>query len=211
MESTSLTNCMSTDVSEIALALSEFQGSIQQPNLEKEVEVKTKTGYTYKFKYADLSACIKAAAPYLKANGLAVTQIVNAGQLITLLTHKSGQWIQSVVNLPQQSTDYQAFGSALTYLKRYSYCGILGIVADADDDANYAQGNERILKDNPKKPKVNLINDAMADLKNIKNLDDFNAIYEKWYGLAPDICIKGTAFHKELTKIYRSFQQKDIS
>ena len=57
METTSLTNCMSANVSEIALALSEFQGSIQKPSLEKEVEVKTKTGYTYKCKYADLSTC----------------------------------------------------------------------------------------------------------------------------------------------------------
>ena len=52
---------------------------------------------------------------------------------------------------------------------------------------------------------------AFADLKNIKNLEDFNAVYEKWNEIEPDLCIKGTAFHKELTKIYGSFQRKDIS
>ena len=121
---------MSKEVSEIATALSEFQGSLIQPRLEKEVTVRTRNNGIYQFKYADLSACIKAASTALKATGLAVTQVVCDGRLITTLIHKSGQWIKSVVMLPQQTIDYQAFGSALTYLKRYTYCAILGIVAD---------------------------------------------------------------------------------
>lgn len=128
---------MSAEISEISAALSAFQGDIKQPKLSKEVKVKTKGGYEYKFKYADLSACVEAASPQLKAHGLAVTQIVSDGKLITLLTHKSGQWFRSELPIGQ-ATDYQALGSAITYLKRYSYCAILGIVADTDDDANAA-------------------------------------------------------------------------
>ena len=135
---------MSAEINEIAAALSALQGSIKQPKLNKEVEVKTKTGGKYKFKYADLSACAEAAAPALKENGLAVSQIICNWTLITLLTHKSGQWIKSElpISLSGNSVDYQALGSAITYIKRYSYCAILGIVADADDDANAACGTE---------------------------------------------------------------------
>ena len=35
---------MSAEINEISAALSEFQGSLEQPKLEKEVKVKTKTG-----------------------------------------------------------------------------------------------------------------------------------------------------------------------
>lgn len=131
---------MSAEIHEISAALSAFQGDIKQPKLSKEVKVKTKTGGEYKFKYADLSACVEAAAPMLKAHGLAVTQLVSNHTLHTLLTHKSGQWFRSELPIGQVS-DYQALGSAITYLKRYSYCAILGIVADTDDDANAACGN----------------------------------------------------------------------
>lgn len=140
MEENTTTPLMSAEINEIAAALSSFQGEIKQPKLSKEVKVKTKGGYEYKFKYADLSACVEAAAPMLKVHGLAVTQLVSNHTLTTLLTHKSGQWFRSELAIGQAS-DYQALGSAITYLKRYSYCAILGIVADTDDDANAACGN----------------------------------------------------------------------
>ena len=74
---------MSPEINEIATALSEFQAELKQPELSKEVSVKTRTGGTYKFKYADLSTCVKAAAPSLEKHGLAVTQII---------TKSSSQW-----------------------------------------------------------------------------------------------------------------------
>ena len=105
---------MSANIDEISAALSAFQGSVEQPKLEKEVKVKTKTGRDYSFKYADLCACVKAATPALKANGLSVCQLISDGKLVTILSHKSGQWFKSELMLPSQSTDYQAYGSALS-------------------------------------------------------------------------------------------------
>ena len=142
-----LVSYMSENINEISAALSAFQGSVEQPKLEKEVKVKTKTGGSYSFKYADLCACVKAATPALKANGLSVCQLISDGKLVTILSHKSGQWFKSELMLPNQTTDYQAYGSAITYLKRYSYCAILGIVADTDDDANLACGNQAEFKE----------------------------------------------------------------
>ena len=100
------TSFMSAEINEISAALSEFQGGLKQPELSKEVKVKTRTGGEYKFKYADLSTCVKAAAASLKEHGLAVTQLILNGTLVTLLTHKSGQWFRSEVAIGD-AADYQ--------------------------------------------------------------------------------------------------------
>ena len=193
---------MSDEIKEIATALSAFQGTLEQPKLEKEVKVRTKTGGEYKFKYADLSACVKAAAPALKEHGLSVTQIINNGKLITLLTHVSGQWFKSELTLPSQSTDYQAFGSAITYLKRYSYCAILGIVADTDDDANMACGNEADIKDRNNKVPSDIaftgaqLQEALNDMNSVTDDKGFNQVWSKWANECKAICSNGTEFYK---------------
>lgn len=193
---------MSDEINAISAALSKFQGCIEQPKLEKEVKVTMKSGGKYSFKYADLSACVKAAAPGLKENGLAVSQVINEGRLITLLTHESGQWIKSELMLPQQSTDYQAYGSAITYLKRYSYCAILGIVADTDDDANMACGNEATIKDHATKSAGQV---AFSGAQLQQSIDEMNAVtdeqgfidvWNKWAHDCPAICNNGTEFYK---------------
>lgn len=135
----------SAEIGKLTEALSKFQGSIQQPKLNKSVKVTTKEGRTYTFQYADLGACISAATPELQKNGLAVIQTIQGQVLVTTLSHVSGEYINSQVPLNQQtlfSTAFQNIGSMITYLKRYAYCAILGIVADDDDDANAACGNQ---------------------------------------------------------------------
>lgn len=193
---------MSAEINEISAALSAFQGSLEQPKLEKEVKVKTKTGLGYSFKYADLSACCRAAAPGLKENGLAVAQIISEGKLITILSHKSGQWMKSELFLPNQTTDYQAYGSAITYLKRYSYCAILGIVADTDDDANYACGNQAEMKDRRPQSTGQLaftgeqLAQALAEVEAVTTEQDFAALWAKWAKVCPALTQNGTEFYK---------------
>lgn len=137
---------MSAEIGEIAQALANFQTEINQPKLTKPVKIfkNNNNGKDYDFKYADLSACMAAAAPLLSKNGLAVTQLITDRKLITLLAHKSGQWFKSEIGIGN-ATKYQELGSAITYLKRYSYCAILGIVGDDDDDGNMADGNDIIV------------------------------------------------------------------
>ena len=135
----------SASIGELTKALSQFQGSVKQPKLNKSVTVRTKEGGSYKFQYADLGACISAAAPELQKNGLAVIQTIQGQVLVTTLSHTSGEFINSQMPLNQStlfSTAFQSIGSMITYLKRYAYCAILGIVADEDDDANAACGNQ---------------------------------------------------------------------
>lgn len=193
---------MSAEIKDISAALSAFQGSVEQPKLEKEVKVKTRTGGEYKFKYADLSACVKSAAPAMKEHGLSVTQLIDNGKLITLLTHTSGQWFKSELLLPTQSTDYQAFGSAITYLKRYSYCSILGLVADTDDDANMACGNEASVKERGSRTAAQntftaaQLQQALADIAAVKDDQGFQQTWGKWAKGCPALCVNGTEFYK---------------
>lgn len=190
---------MSAEINEISEALSQFQGNVEQPKLEKEVKVTMKSGGKYSFKYADLSACVKSAAPALIANGLSVSQIISEGKLITLLSHKSGQWIKSELYLPQQTNDYQAYGSAITYLKRYSYCAILGIVADTDDDANMAMGNEADIKDRKSAGQLAFtgaqLNQAIQEINTATTEKEFHAIWDKWAKATPAMAQQGTEFY----------------
>lgn len=135
----------SETIGKLVDALSKFHGNLKQPNMNASVTVKTSGGSSYKFNYADLGACVAAAAPELTKQGLAVIQTLRGFNLVTTLAHTSGEYINSLMPLNQAvmtSTKYQDIGSMITYMKRYSYCAILGIVADEDDDANTACGNE---------------------------------------------------------------------
>ena len=132
----------SEEIDKLATALAKIQGKLEQPSLNSEVKVKTKTGGEYKFKYADLSECKRAAKQPLADNELSVCQLIEDDYSIrTILLHSSGQWISSKVRMPSNTADAQSIGSAITYAKRYAFCAILGIVADDDEDANIASGN----------------------------------------------------------------------
>lgn len=211
MEQTSgFANFMSEDIDQISAALSAFQGSVVQPKLEKEVKVKTKIGGTYSFKYADLSACVKAATQALKANNLSVCQLISNGKLITILSHKSGQWFKSELFLPQQTADYQAYGSAITYLKRYSYCAILGIVADTDDDANIACGNQAEFKERKQQPAAAFteaqLKEALEELGRCTTPDHITALWKKWSTAVPAMCKKSTEFYNAVRDKSQTFQ-----
>lgn len=210
---------MSAEIDQIAAALSEFQSEIKQPELSKEVSVKTRTGVTYSFKYADLSSCVKAAVPAMKKAGLAVTQLVIGGTLTTLLVHKSGQWFKSELQIGN-SPDYQALGSAITYLKRYSYCAILGIVADTDDDANAACGNEATFKEPAKRSSSKKsggatavaftgadLKQALAELDAATNNDEYGAVWTKYSQQFHAMCAKGTEFYNACIKKANELQQ----
>ena len=98
----------------------------------------------YKSKYADMASVVKANRKALTANGLSVTQFVqdmsnplsegSESFLFTRLGHSSGQWIESFVRIRPPKEDIQSLGSYLTYLRRYSYAAIVGVVASGEDD-----------------------------------------------------------------------------
>lgn len=115
----------------LAPALAEAQG-------EFEAVAKTADNPFFKSKYADLPSVVKAASPILSKLGLSVVQTLGADTVSTTLLHKSGQYIGDTASLHLVKQDPQAHGSAITYMRRYAYMAILGLVADVDDDANAA-------------------------------------------------------------------------
>lgn len=98
------------------------------------------------YRYADLSTLVDAVTPALLANGLIVLQAVDAesAALITRIAHTSGQWAEASYPLKLDLAP-QAFGSALTYARRYSLQGLLFVSAEDDDGAS-AQPTTRASK-----------------------------------------------------------------
>ena len=100
-----------------------------------------------KNKYASLGAVIQTSRATLARHGLAVSQMPVSGErtigVETILAHESGEWIGSTIALPlgeeKGKSQAQVAGSVITYLRRYSLAGILGMYADEDGDGNAPQ------------------------------------------------------------------------
>jgi hypothetical protein len=131
---------MSEDLGPLAVALSKAQGEFGPITRDKTVTVQKKSGGSYTFAYAPLDQIMNTVRGPLRDNGLTLTQILDAEGLVTMLIHESGACLRGVTALPETS-DVQAFGSAITYLRRYSVVSILGIATEEDDDGNRATGN----------------------------------------------------------------------
>lgn len=125
---------MSENINELAEALSKAQG-------EMGAAVKDASNPFFKSKYADLGEVVRAIKQPLANNGLSYTQFPirddQSAGVITVLMHKSGQWIRQGYTLPLGKFDAQSTGSAITYARRYALQAIAGIPS-ADDDGNLA-------------------------------------------------------------------------
>ena len=120
-----------------------------------------------KTKYADLTSMVRASRPYLTEQGLCVLQHIlpneeGANFLHTKLCHSSGQWIESKIRIVPPKSDIQSLGSYITYLRRYSYAAIVGIVSsDEDDDGEKAMQLDKKENNNDIK---NVIDDSQIDI-----------------------------------------------
>jgi hypothetical protein len=125
----------SESISKIAPALLKAQKAIT-------FAIKDAKNPQFKSTYADLSSVIDATKPALNDAGICFIQMPAPSDqgclaLTTRLIHESGEWIESTATCPLQKHDPQGYGSALTYLKRYSLASAVGLYQD-DDDGNAA-------------------------------------------------------------------------
>lgn len=90
-------------------------------------------GTTKEFKYADLETILDSCVPALSKHGLAVLQPPSGNAIRTMLVHKGGARIVSLMPLVD-SADIKEFGGQITYLRRYVVNGLLGVSADHDAD-----------------------------------------------------------------------------
>lgn len=125
---------MSEEISQIALALSKAQGQIDAAS-------KASTNPHFKSKYADLNSLREAIREPLGVNDLAILQFPRSHsgsvEVETMVVHKSGEFFSETLSMPVGQNTAQAFGSALTYCRRYALASILNLAAE-DDDGNAA-------------------------------------------------------------------------
>ena len=127
----------STTIGALAAALAKAQGEFPH------VPMNAKNSHLGN-KYADLGDVIQTAKPILTKNSLSVSQTVFGGEglvgVSTILMHSSGEWLSDAVTMPiwdQKGLQaIQVAGSAISYLRRYSYASILGMYADEDMDGD---------------------------------------------------------------------------
>lgn len=123
--------------------------ALAKAQLEMEVARTDSVNPYFKSRYADLASVVKASRPFLSKNGICVIQrtvTTDEGDvfLYTRLCHSSGQWIESNMAVKPPKSDIQTMGSYLTYLRRYMYSAVTGVVAsDEDDDGEVAMKDPR--------------------------------------------------------------------
>lgn len=150
-----------------------------------------KDGYNphFKSRFSTLKAVQRATQPVLAAHDLTVFQFPSTVDgkpaLTTWLAHKSSQFIKDTTVLSMVKADPQAQGSAITYLRRYAWSAILGLVTDEDDD----DGNKATIvepsKVSPVRAEFNRLVQAAQRAGQPK--DDVESTFMKKYGkkLAP--------------------------
>ena len=86
-------------------------------------------------KYATLNDVLKVLESTNKF-GIEWYQNFNSPYLMTTIMHlESGEFIESLIELKTEKETYHSFGSAISYLRRYSLITMFGL-QDSDDDGN---------------------------------------------------------------------------
>lgn len=126
----------------------------------------------FKSKYADLNAVREAVMPLLNENGIVVLQpmvTIDGNEYVnTQLLHESGEIIQSYTKILCKSiNDPQAYGSGVTYARRYGLQALLSIGAD-DDDGNAASKTKSMID----------VDREMSRLRQKKTVEELGAAYK---------------------------------
>lgn len=116
------------------------------------------------YDYAQLGDILAATRPALSKHGLWFNQPpvkvdADTFTLYSVIGHKGGGMMSTVMSVSMEAvtqgsrmSPLQAFGSALTYLQKYSARCMLGVAAqEEDDDGNGAAGHEGATSTKPQK------------------------------------------------------------
>jgi len=131
----------SATISNLAMALVKLQGEL------KPAIFNAKNPFL-KNRYANLASVVEASRPLLQKYGLAITQFPvdtsdwGGGKsqvgITTILIHESGEFIQESCVIPVEDEKgvnlSQVAGKNITYLRRYAWAAVLGMVSEEDTD-----------------------------------------------------------------------------
>ena len=148
--------------------MKEIATALVKAQLEMVAPKKGSVNPFFKNKYADLNDVLSAVVPALNNNGIVLLQpLVNIdgkNYVKTVLMHESGETFESIAEIfCKNQNDAQAYGSGITYARRYALSSICGIGSE-DDDAQKAvqpkpQATAEILA------KAKLANATIAQIK----------------------------------------------
>lgn len=187
MLSTPVTESKSATLKELFTALAKAQAEIRAAGLTSENPY-------FKSNYADLAEVIRVSRPALSKFGLSVIQQILCNEhgqnmLHTVLAHTSGEWIESRMRILPTKNDIQSMGSYITYLKRYCYAALVGVVAtNEDDDGERAVYDQREVvakgvalntKYNPK--------EASHETITVEQLEELNYELQEYPDLAEQV------------------------
>ena len=146
---------MSSEIDEIATALSVALGMMFSPSRNRHVSFRTKQGQVIDFHYATLDAINDMIRAPLADNGLSLIHLTaptKAGTYLRtrLLLQGSNQWLETTTPIIVDGDGPKDFGSAVTYARRYAICILLNIAADEDDDGNRASSHQVLDHDAPR-------------------------------------------------------------
>ena len=118
----------SESIKELTTALVQFHAKVGKVRKEA-------NNPFFKSKYASLENILDAVQPIMVESGLNLMQFpTGENELISLLSHVSGEFIQSSCTMKPVKSDPQSIGSAITYQRRYALGAILNINIGDDDD-----------------------------------------------------------------------------
>lgn len=193
----------SEQIAQLAAALSKAQGAMKPAK-------KDSSNPYFKSNYADLPAVWESARGALAANDLSVIQTtdfdVDAGYVITTLAHKSGEWIRGRYRIKPTKDDPQAWGSAVTYARRYAFAAIVGVTAaDEDDDGNCA--SEMPAQHKPETAKSR--NDRFAKIKNeLLQSNDPAECWGRWAKEINEFKAQNQQFYDDLLQAAKSRKEE---
>jgi hypothetical protein len=125
-------------------SLGQLYRALAKAQGEMKPAFKDKENPFFKSRYSSLDAIWDACREALSKNGLAVIQRLKVDGdrtiLITELGHVSGANVSSELAVKPVKQDPQSMGSAITYAKRFTLGGLVGVVTSEDDDGNVASG-----------------------------------------------------------------------
>lgn len=135
--------------------------------------LKTSNNPFFKSKYADLASCIDSILGALNNNGISLIQNTHPSEsgvaVETILLHESGEKISGgILEMPAIKRDPQAYGSALTYARRYSLMCTVGI-APEDDDGNKASQAKNVVHKS--------IDSYLKDISSCTDINELKDVY----------------------------------
>lgn len=142
----------SESITNIAKALGIFQSKVAAIGKDGE-------NSHFRSKFATLENIIAGIKKPLEEAKLSYVQMPSGdNELVTVLMHETGEFMESTVKMAPKTNDPQGQGSAITYMRRYSLSAMLGLATGDDDDGNAATkpGKQGDNAATTKKPEVKI-------------------------------------------------------